>query len=599
MSTLIPARIDALRTIMAQHDMDGCLILSADPHQSEYLPDCWQTRAWFSGFTGSAGVLVVTRQHAGLWTDSRYFLQAEMQLKDTGVQLHRLQVPHTPEYIDWLVDNLPEGSSLGVDGAILSLASARLLRKRLSAKGVQLDTRFDLPGVVWGTDRPSRPASPIFAFDTHYTGQSRREKLIEIRRHLQKMGADYYVISSLDDIAWALNIRASDVACNPVCVSFLVVGQQQAWWWVGEERVTPSLAQQLLADQVVVFPYDELANWLESLPEHQRVGIDPTSLNVRLYESIGRDRSIEQACPVVALKAIKNATEVRHIREAMRKDGVALLKLYRWLDAELTHRTVSEAAVADKLNALRYEQGDYHGSSFDAIVGYGPNGAIIHYKPESGQCADIKPEGILLLDSGGQYLQGTTDITRTTALGQPTATQKRHFTLVLKAHIALATARFPEGTSGVQLDAIGRAPLWEAGLNFGHGIGHGVGFFLGVHEGPQRIAANAAASASQVPMQAGMLTSNEPGFYVEGEYGIRIENLILCVADSTNAYGRFLRFETLSLFPIDQRLIDADLLNDKERQWLNDYHQQVLTELSPRLNAEEQAWLSMQCKPLE
>lgn len=597
MSTAISSRIAALRQAMAERHVDACLIVSSDPHQSEYLPDHWQTRAWLSGFTGSAGVLVVTPDHAGLWTDARYFLQAGQQLKDSGITLHKLKVPHTPEHLDWLAENLPEGATLSVDGAVLSLAAIRSLRRKLGARGTQVDTRYDLADGIW-PDRPPRPQSEVFEFPEHYAGQSRRDKLAGVRRYLEQQGLDYFVVTTLDDIAWALNIRAADVDCNPVCLSFLVIGRRQAWWWVGEERIADDLADGLAFDQVTLAPYDGLGQWLDALPEETVVGVDPASISVRLYEALGSVRARECASPLPDMKGIKNATEIRHLREAMRKDGVALLRLYRWIEAELGQRPLSEARVADQLHAFRGEQGDFYGDSFSAIVGYGPNGAIIHYKPEHGQCAELKPEGLLLLDSGGQYLQGTTDITRTTALGEPTPTQKRHFTLVLKGHIALASARFPEGTPGVQLDTLARVPLWEQGLNFGHGTGHGVGFFLCVHEGPQRIGASAAAASAQVALAPGMLTSNEPGLYIDGAYGIRIENLILCVEDSATAYGRFLRFETLSLFPIDKNLIMPELLTEQEERWLNEYHQRVWEELSPRLSPDEQAWLKPRCSPL-
>ena len=593
----IPERLAALRHEMQQQGFAACLILSADPHQSEYLPEHWQARQWLSGFTGSAGTLIVTPTFAGLWTDARYFLQAEQELQATGIQLQKLSVPHTPEYVDWLQQQLAEGDVLSVDGASLSLSLARLLRKKLSAKNIQLDTRFDLVDAIWH-DRPPRPATPVFSFPDQFAGQSRRDKLAQLRQQLHLHQADYLLVNTLDDIAWTLNIRASDVACNPFCVSFLVIGKQKTRWWVGEERLGDSLRSQLAADGLEVGDYDQLGSWLEALPEDAQVLVDPATISTRLYETLGRSRSIELSSPVAAMKAIKNRTELSHLRQAMRKDGCALLRLYRWLEARMPTDPPTEAEIALQLDAFRREQGDYYGSSFDAIVGYAANGAIIHYKPEEASCARLKPEGLLLLDSGGQYLQGTTDITRTTALGEPTLPQKMHFTLVLKGHIALATALFPLGTGGAQLDTLARQPLWAHGLNYGHGTGHGVGFFLGVHEGPQRIAANAAAAGCQQPLLPGMLTSNEPGLYIEGAYGIRLENLILCVERVKNAFGQFLSFETLSLFPFDKKLIDISLLTTAEIQWIDDYHQRVLEALSPMLSADEQQWLAAHCSPL-
>lgn len=593
----IPERLAALRHEMQQHGFAACLILSADPHQSEYLPEHWQARQWLSGFSGSAGTLVVTPTFAGLWTDARYFLQAEQQLQATGIQLQKLSVPHTPEYVDWLQQQLTEGDVLSVDGASLSLALARLLRKKLSAKNIQLDTRFDLVDAIWH-DRPPRPTTPVFSFPDQFAGQSRRDKLAQLRHQLHLHQADYLLVNALDDIAWTLNIRASDVACNPFCVSFLVVGKKEIRWWIGRERLTDPLHAQLAADGVAAGDYDQLGSWLAALPDDVQVLVDPATISTRLYETLGRSRSIELSSPVAAMKAIKNRTELSHLRQAMRKDGCALLRLYRWLEGRMPADPPTEAEIALQLDTFRREQGDYYGSSFDAIVGYGANGAIIHYKPEEDSCARLKPEGLLLLDSGGQYLQGTTDITRTTALGEPTPPQKLHYTLVLKGHIALATALFPLGTGGAQLDTLARQPLWAHGLNYGHGTGHGVGFFLGVHEGPQRIAANAAAPGCQLPLQPGMLTSNEPGLYIEGAYGIRLENLILCVERANNAFGQFLSFETLTLFPFDRKLIDVSLLTAAEMQWLDDYHQRVLEALSPMLTEAEQHWLAEQCRPL-
>jgi Xaa-Pro aminopeptidase len=593
----IPERLAALRHEMQQQGFAACLILSADPHQSEYLPEHWQARQWLSGFTGSAGTLIVTPTFAGLWTDARYFLQAEQQLQGTGIQLQKLSVPHTPEYVDWLQQQLAEGDVLSVDGASLSLSLARLLRKKLAAKNIQMDTRFDLVDTIWH-DRPPRPATPIFSFPDQFAGQSRRDKLAQLRQQLHLHQADYLLVNALDDIAWTLNIRASDVACNPFCVSFLVVGKQESHWWVGEERLGNALRAQLAADGVAPGDYDQLGSWLAGLPEDVQVLVDPATISTRLYETLGRSRSIELSSPVAAMKAIKNRTELSHLRQAMRKDGCALLRLYRWLEGRMPADPPTEAEIALQLDAFRREQGDYFGSSFDAIVGYAANGAIIHYKPEEASCARLRPEGLLLLDSGGQYLQGTTDITRTTALGEPTLPQKMHYTLVLKGHIALATAFFPLGTGGAQLDTLARQPLWAHGLNYGHGTGHGVGFFLGVHEGPQRIAANAAAAGCQQPLLPGMLTSNEPGLYIEGAYGIRLENLILCVERVKNAFGQFLSFDTLTLFPFDQKLIDLSLLSTAEIQWLDDYHQRVQEELSPMLTEAEQQWLAGQCRPL-
>lgn len=592
----ISERLAALRREMAESRLDAYIVPSQDPHQSEYVADHWKARAWLTGFTGSAGVAVVTAGHAGLWADSRYFIQAEQQLKGGPFELHRLKVPHMPEHIDWLLENLPEGSAVGCDGSIFSVSQIDHLSRKLEEKRISLAHQEGLVGRIW-EGRPPLPADAAFELETAYAGQSRAEKLSLIRRQLK--GADYYLVATLDDLAWALNIRGADVEYNPVCISYLLIGHQEAHWFVRPGKVAEPLRQQLQQDGLQLHPYGALEGFLESLDKDCRVLYDPGSTSIRLYEALDEQQWKSGRNIIRALKALKNPTEVQHIRQAMRKDGVALLKLYRWLEAELRRRTVSEYELAVQLAAFRKAQGNYFGESFAAIVGYAANGAIVHYKPEPETCADIRPEGILLLDSGGQYLEGTTDITRTTALGEPTAGQRRHYTLVLKGNIALSRAIFPEGTTGVQLDILARLPLWREGLNYGHGTGHGVGFFLNVHEAPQGFTPNPRGERGETAFQPGMLTSNEPGFYKAGEYGIRIENLELCIEHLTTNEGRFFTFEPLTLFPIDLRLAEIGLLDQEEINWLNDYHHKVLQELTPLLNEEEEKWLQERCRRIE
>ncbi len=583
---------------MAEHGLTAYFIPSADPHQSEYPADRWQSRAWLSGFTGSAGILIVTADFAGLWTDSRYFLQAESQLRGSGIELMKLKVPHTPEYVEWMQEKLPAGSVLGLDGGIVSLTQANMLQQRLEPCGIDLEPRFDLIREIW-TDRPLAPATAITEHPEKFTGESRVEKLRRIRSVLRQKGLSYYLFVALDDIAWTLNIRATDVPYNPVAVSFLVVGEEdEAHWFVGPDRVPDALAAQLEKDNVQLYPYTEIRQFLLGLPAGTRVGVDPATISLRSYSHLEEAEPVRLPSPVAPWKATKNGIEIQHLRQAMRRDGVALLRLRRWLDEELAYRTVTEVEVAERLAAFRAEQEHYRGESFGAIVGYKGNGAIPHYKPEPNTCAAIRPEGILLIDSGGQYLDGTTDITRTFALSEPTLEQKLHFTLVLKGHIELARARFPRGTTGVQLDTLARLPLWRAGLNYGHGTGHGVGFFLNVHEGPQSISPNPATLKSRTPFASGMVTSNEPAYYRAGHYGIRIENLILCLADGRNDEGQWFRFETLTLFPIDHRLIRPELLTREEIDWLNNYHERVERELTPLLRPEERDWLHEECRPV-
>lgn len=594
----IPSRIEHLRAEMAHHNITAYLVPSSDPHQSEYVAPRWQTRAWLSGFTGSAGTLIVAAEAAGVWTDSRYFIQGEEQLAGSGVTLERQQVPHAPEHVDWLAENLSAGQQLGFDGRVVSLSQARLLEQKLSPKGIQLNAKYDLAANFWA-DRPAVPESEVFAFDTAYAGQSRTEKLDNIRAWLSKEGVDAVLLVALDEIAWTLNIRAADVDFNPVCLSYLLVSKKDAQWFVGETRIDQKLTAALKEDGVEVADYAKVELALQDFPASRQLAIDPATLSYRFYELLAGKDLKELESPVVMMKAIKNKTEIQHFRNVMCKDGVALLRLFRWLEKSLKTSTVTEVEISEQLADFRSGQSLYKGQSFPAIVGYNGNGAIIHYHAEPESCASLTASGILLLDSGGQYLDGTTDITRTIALGNTNMEQRRHFTLVLKGMIALSKARFPKGTGGAQLDTLARQFLWQEGLDYGHGTGHGVGFFLNVHEGPQGFATSAVTSRGRTALQPGMVTSNEPGFYRTGHYGIRIENLMLCVEDRSTDYCNFLKFETLTLFPIDRRLLQLDMLLEEERKWLNDYHQQVLAGILPLLKEdEERAWLRQQCQPV-
>jgi Xaa-Pro aminopeptidase len=590
------AKLRALRQAMREHFIDAYIVFSTDPHQSEYLAPHWQHRAWLSGFDGSAGTLIVTADYAGLWTDSRYFIQAERQLRGSGIELQKLKVPHTPEYEGWLREHLAPGSTVGFDGSVVSHRTAQRLERALGARQIDLESGFDLVGDSW-PDRPPRPAEPVYELPVAFAGESREDKLARIRAFLAAEELDYYLLIALDDIAWTLNLRGSDVDYNPVALSYLLVGREKTFWFGASAQLTATAAAGLRAAEVTVHDYDALVSTLENLPAGRRIGVDPAQVCVDL-RAVCDDwhEVVHTASPVRDWKGRKNATEIDHWRAAMRRDGVALLRLYRWLRTELEQGPVSEVAVAEQLARFRGEQEHYQGESFAAIVGYAGNGAIVHYRATPEHCALIRPEGILLLDSGGQYLDGTTDITRTFALGEPTAEQRRHFTLVLQGHIDLALARFPAGTSGAQLDILARNPLWRAGLNYGHGTGHGVGFFLNVHEGPQSISPNPRSAGAQRAFESGMVTSNEPGYYREGEYGIRIENLVLCVEDPEQK--DWLRFENLTLFPIDRTLIDPALLTPPQLAYLDDYHAWVQEELSPLLEPAERAWLAAACAPL-
>jgi len=588
-------KIAALRSAMTAHQLDAYILPSGDPHQGEYVADHWKARQWISGFSGSAGIAVITQDHAGLWTDSRYFLQAEEELKGSGMALQKQGVAHAPEHISWLRENLPAGSKVGIDGKLFSVGQVRRLAKAFYEKNIELETGVDLVAELW-KDRPPLPQNAVFEHEVSYAGLSRAQKLEAVRG---KMGqADYYLISTLDDIAWLFNLRGSDVECNPVFYSYAVIGRAEAYLFIEESKLPEDLKTTLLPDGIFAKPYHQLESFLKELPANKSIFIDLVSTSNQVYSAIRKEQIIEGRNIVLQMKAIKNPVEIEHIKDAMLKDGVALTRLFRWLEDSLKNRAVPETEVAEKLAEFRRAQGDYHGESFDAIVGYNSNGAIVHYHAMQESCAHIQDKGILLLDSGGQYIDGTTDITRTIALGEPTEEQKRHFTLVLKGHIALATIKFPEGTSGAQLDTLARMFLWRDNLNYGHGTGHGVGFFLNVHEPPQGFAASSSTSRGTTAIEPGMFTSNEPGFYKTGEYGIRIENLVLCVEDAENDFGKFLKFETLTLFPIDLKLIDKSLVSEGEKSWLNAYHAEVFEKIAPLLDGEEVGWLKEKCKAL-
>lgn len=585
-------KLHLLRQAMQAHGIDAYLIPSSDPHQSEYVAEHWKSRQWISGFSGSAGLVIVTQNHAGLWTDSRYFLQAEEELKGTEFELHKQLGSSVPEHITWLCENLKAGSTLGLDGALLAVGQLRFLEKHLYPRQIKIDRSLDLIAEIW-QDRPPLPMGTIFEYDIQFTGESRASKLYRIRKKMQAQGADFHLITTLDDLAWTLNIRGADVECNPVAIGYLAVGKEISYLFMNPDKVPDEIKKNLNHDGVIIKSYHDIENWLNKL--EQPVLLDDRSVNVQLFHAVSTKYRVKGDNIPLALKSVKNTTEIGHLREAMRKDGVALLRFFCWLENELKSRTVSEYEAGRQLYEFRKAQGDYFGESFTAIVGYNANGAIVHYRPDAKTSAEIKSEGILLLDSGGQYLQGTTDITRTIALSAPTDEQKRHYTLVLKGHIALGTAKFPAGTTGVQLDTLARQFLWQQGLNYGHGTGHGVGFFLNVHEPPQGFVASPNNQRGNTPHEPGMLTSNEPGFYKTGAYGIRIENLVLCVEAEETEFGKFLQFDTLTLFPIDTTLIDTTLLTKEERQWLNDYHHRVFNELAPRLEGEEVEWLRRKC----
>ena len=590
------AKIEALRRAMLEAQIDACIIPSTDPHQSEYPAPRWAAREWASGFTGSAGTLVVTLQEAKLWTDGRYFLQAETELAGTGIDLMKDRQANTVSIEDWLGSTLMDGQTVGTDGRVTSLATSRSMRRNLEKKDLKFTLDEDLVRRVW-KDRPAVPSRPIFEHKSDFSGEAWQDRLQRFTAWMAGHNLDYYVVSALDEVAWLLNLRGDDIDFNPLCVAYLVVGAKGdhalfAAARPGFDAWTDNAPE---GHKVEVHDYDKTSSYLRRLNAlNADIGIDPATISARQAMHAGEDRTCEHPSPIPGWKAIKNDIALDHLRTTMAHDAVALLRLRRWLDGAITEG-VTEAEVAHKLHDLRADQPHYVTDSFPAIVGYAGNGAIIHYRaPEVGS-ATLKAEGLLLLDSGGQYLTGTTDITRTFALGETTEAMRKHFTLVLQGHINLDMAKFPAGTQGIQLDTLARGPLWRNELNYGHGTGHGVGFFLNVHEGPMGIHPQTKAPTGLYPLEAGMVLSNEPGFYKDGEYGIRFENL---VAIRPAANDGWLEFEALTLFPIDLRLVEQHMLTRDQVEWINAYHKLVLERVGPLLAGEDLDWLLGECRSL-
>ncbi len=588
---MIRDRLMRLREVMGENGVQATIIPSTDPHQSEYVPAFWQRRAWISGFTGSAGDVVITTDSAGLWTDSRYFLQAEQQLAETGIQLFRQGVPGTPSVSSWLTDNLNPGDRVGVDSRLFTASEFMTMRDTLERSGIELISLTENPvDKIWH-DRPPVPSDPIRVHPIRFSGESVSDKLRKVRDELKLRGQNVHVITMLDAIAWLFNIRGSDVEYNPVVIAYAIVTLDTAMLFVHRGKESPALFSHL-DKQVEVYEYEEFSDTLRRLADRdERILLDSGSVSQWVVEQLDGKCMVELGTsPITLLKAIKNPVELDGFRNAHVRDGVAMSRFLCWLEKAVPKGGVTEISAAEKLAAFRSENEYFAGLSFETISAYGPHGAIIHYGPTPESDVELKPEGIYLVDSGGQYLDGTTDITRTVSLGKTTAKERELFTRVLKGHIDLAMCRFPVGTAGKQLDTIARMPLWEVGLNYGHGTGHGVGSYLNVHEGPHAISYYRCIG---VPFVPGMVSSNEPGFYLAGEFGIRIENLVVVVADTEiqNSETGFNRFENLTVCPIDTRLVDSELLTDAERDYLNGYHRWVFETLSPFLEGDDLEWL--------
>lgn len=588
----IRERVALLRTFMQEKEIRAFIVPSTDPHSGEYVPEFWESRKWISGFTGSAGTAVITDETGGLWTDSRYFLQAASQLEDTGIMLFKDRLPETPSIAEWLGSVLSPGDKVGIDGWVNTTAEAENLQKQLQAYGLQLVSTEDPFQRIW-KDRPSLPLNPPFILPLSYAGKNCTEKIAEIREQIFLNHADAILLSALDEIAWTLNLRGSDVHCNPVFVSYLFITDTTTTLYILPEKITPEIKQYLNDNQIEVKPYQAIE---ADLHHYIGKGIQLTpGTNYALYQAASHNQIIRHESPVLYMKAIKNETEIQGFHHAMIKDGIAMVKFLFWLKNTVKNSQETELSIDRKLYNLRAEQKDFKGISFDTIAGYQAHGAIVHYEATEETNATLHPEGLLLLDSGAQYLDGTTDITRTIVLGPVTKEQKTDFTLVLKGFIELSMAEFPYGTCGTQLDVLARQFMWKFGINYGHGTGHGVGHFLNVHEGPHQFRMNYMPAL----LLPGMTVTNEPGIYKAGKHGVRTENTMLIVKSKETEFGAFYKFEPLTLCPIDKEAILPEMLSYEEKQWLNNYHSLVYDRLNASLNTDEQAWLKEATSPIE
>ncbi len=587
---IIPQRLQTLRQAMQQHDLDAWIIPSADPHLSEYLPEHWQARVAFSGFTGSVGTLAVTAQAATLWVDSRYWEQAAKQLNGSGIEMGKLGFGKT--HIDWLAEQLPERAKVGVAADMLSVAAKRQLEQAFAHKQISLHYQHDIVSDIWA-ERPDLPQQPIYPHHAEYVDVLAADKLAKVREFMCEKGADWHLISSLDDIGWLTNLRGSDVPYNPVFLSYLLIGEQQATLFVDTAKLSDTEWALLATANIEVADYGDI---VESMAQVSgSLLLDPNKTAVATLQKLSPDvKWVEHINPTTLFKSQKTAKEIAHIREAMVQDGIALCGFFAELEQKLANgESVNELDISDMLIAHRSQRQDYVSPSFNTIAGFNANGALPHYSATPEAFSEIKGQGLLLIDSGGQYHSGTTDITRVIAIGEPTSAQKRDFTIVLKAHIALAQAVFPENLPAPMLDAICRAPMWQAQCDYGHGTGHGVGYFMNVHEGPQVISYHAVPQPHHA-MKEGMFTSNEPGLYRPNQWGIRIENLVInqkVAQPQETAFGNYLYFETVTLCPIDTRLVEKLLLNDNEVAWLNAYHAKVRDSLQNHVNGAAREWL--------
>lgn len=590
----VKKRIEKLRSLMKENKIDAYIIPSFDAHQSEYVADHWKGRQWISGFTGSAGTVVITLDDAGLWTDGRYYIQAEKQLEGSGIRLFKMADLGVPSYTEWLKNTLKEGSTVGFDGSVFSVDLFKGMEKAFKSKSIKIKIEKDLIDEIW-EDRPEIPKELVFLHGIKYAGKSRVEKLNKVKANMSSKGANYYLLTSLDDIAWLLNIRGNDVPNNPVVISNVLVGEDKCYLFVDASKVTHDIRLELENDVIEIKGYNEIHQILNQLSIDDSVIFDANKTSISMYNSINTDTTkIEEPNITTALKAIKNEVEIENLRNCQVSDGLAMVKFIKWLKESVAKEEITEISAEKMLESFRRQQDLFVEPSFDTIAGYKDHAAMMHYKATKETQYTLKDEGFFLVDSGGQYFNGTTDTTRTIALGNLTEEEKRDFTLVLKGHIALSSVKFLEGATGSSLDVLARQPIWEYGLDYKCGTGHGVGFFLNVHEGPQGF----RKEPNSVKLEKGMVITNEPGIYKEGKHGVRTENIMLVVEEEKTEFGQFMSFEAITYCPIDLDAIDKDMLTDKEKQWLNDYHKMVYKRLSPYLDDEYKAWLKKETREI-
>lgn len=583
-----------LRKLMASRNISAYIIPSSDPHLSEYLPLCWKFRAWISGFTGSAGTLVVTQNEAALWTDSRYFIQAENELKDSGIELCKMGLPETPSMECWISDKLSRKQTIGFDGRLFQHSTAKNLVDDLSTRGLKVNHKIDFIDKIW-VKRPESPKGKAFEHELRYAGLTTEEKIESLRKSLLKAGANACIISTLDEVAWVFNIRGNDVDYNPVALAYGYVSLDEAILFIDSSKIDDSLVEKLDEQGVEVEDYDKFDRFISKLSKKTVIALDESKINHHMATLIPKKVELKPTISIpTKLKSIKNPVEIENIRISHINDGVAMCEFLHWIEHKIEKEHITELTVAQKLLEFRKKQVGFVSESFSTIAGYLEHGAIVHYSASPESASVIKPEGFLLIDSGGQYHQGTTDITRTIHLSTPTKEEKIDFTYVLKGMIQLSMIKFPAGTRGSQLDILARMAMWRDGINYGHGTGHGVGAFLNVHEGPQSIRPN----ENPITIEPGMIQSNEPGIYRTGKYGIRIENLIVCNEAFENEFGKFYQFETLTLCPIDLKSIETDMLTHDEREWLNEYHRMVYEKLAPKISVELREWLAERTRAL-